>query len=85
MFKAIPKEIREQIIARIKNDGVTVSQAAIDAGISVKTIYTWLSNESGKADVNILEFNRLKRENEGLYELVGKLTAELHKSKKGRL
>ncbi len=85
MFKAIPKEIRSQILSRIKNDGVSVADAAHDAGVSTKAVYNWLSKESAKSEVDILKFNRLKRENEGLYEIIGKLTAHIEKAKKGRL
>lgn len=84
MFKTIPKEIREQIFNRIKNEGVTANQAANDAGVSPKTVYGWLA-KGATGDPNIVAFNRLKRENEGLYQLVGKLTSELTKIKKGRL
>lgn len=85
MFKAIPKEIREQILSRIKNDGISANQAANDAGISPKTVYGWLTKEAGKTDCNVLELNRLKRENEELYQIIGKLTAAIDKEKKGRL
>lgn len=84
MFKPISKEIREQILNRIKNEGVTANQAANDAGVSPKTVYGWLA-KGATGDPNIVAFNRLKRENEGLYQLVGKLTSELTKIKKGRL
>lgn len=77
MFKAIPKEIRDQIIQRIKNDGVSVTQAAKDAGISPKTIYGWLSGRTLASEPGQLEILRLKKENTSLYELVGRLTAEL--------
>jgi transposase-like protein len=85
MFKPIPKEIREQILARIKTDGVNANKAATDAGVSPKTVYGWLTKEAGKTDCNIIEFNRLKKQNEGLYQIIGKLTAEIEKSKRGRL
>jgi len=85
MFKAIPKEIREQVLSRVKNDGITANQAANDAGISPKTVYGWLAKEAGKTDCNISEFNRLKRENEGLYQIIGQLTTAIDKEKKGRL
>ncbi|MEI6133318.1 MAG: hypothetical protein WCQ41_10925 [Bacillota bacterium] len=85
MYRTVPKEIKDQVLSRIKNEGVSVSDASKDAGISVKTIYTWLSAESAKTDCNIIEFNRLKKQNEGLYQIIGKLTAELDKSKRGRL
>jgi transposase len=85
MFKAIQKEIREQILSRIKNDGVTANQAANDAGVSPKTVYGWLAKESQKGIPGILEINRLKRENTGLYQIIGKLTSEIEKQKKGKL
>lgn len=85
MFKAIPKEIKDQVLSRIKNDGITANQAANDAGISPKTVYGWLTKELAKTDCNIIEFNRLKKQNEGLYQIIGKLTAELDKQKRGRL
>lgn len=84
MLKTIPKEIRDQVLFRIKNDGITVTNAAHDAGISPKTIYNWLSHESRATNCNLIEFNRLKRESQGLYEIIGKLTAHIEKSKKGR-
>ena len=35
----IANELKEQILDRIKNEGVTVMQAAKDHGIAEKTIY----------------------------------------------
>ena len=77
----IPKEIKEQILKRIKEEGVTVSQAAADAGISTKTIYNWMRSNSVK-DTSILEISRLKRENRELLEIIGRLTHDLTKPKK---
>lgn len=80
-FKIIPKEIKEQILNRIKNEGVTVIQAAKDAGLSPKTIYNWLR---GKAfsNVSILEVSRLRRENKLLLEMIGKFTLEKETEKR---
>lgn len=80
-FKFIPKEIKEQILKRIKEEGVTVSQAAKDAGISTKTIYNWLRSKT-VSDGSVLEISRLKRENKELLEIIGRLTHDLAKSKK---
>lgn len=85
MFQPIPKEIRDQIMSRIKNDGVSANQAANEAGVSPKTVYGWLTKEAAKTDCGILEINRLRRENEGLYQIIGKLTANLDKVKRERL
>lgn len=84
MSKRIPREIKEQVLARIKNDGVTGKQAADEAGISPQTIYGWLADTT-VSEPGILEINKLRREVEGLYALVGRITAELDKVKKGRL
>jgi len=82
MFKPIAKEIRDQILSRIKNDGIPVTKAAKDAGVNSKTVYGWLAKETEKTNCNITTFNRLKRENQGLYQIIGKLTTQLNKMKK---
>lgn len=77
----IPKEIKEQILKRIKEEGITVATAAADAGISTKTIYNWMRSKT-LSDGSILEISRLKRENKELLEIIGELTHDLKKSKK---
>lgn len=72
-FKIIPKQTKEEILSRIKNNGEAVSKLAGEYGVSVKTIYTWLKKQSEK-HISFLEHARLKRENKILLELVGKLT-----------
>ena len=84
MYTPIKKEIKEQILARIKNDGVSANRAANDAGVSPKTVYGWLAKEAQKGNPSILAINRLKRENEGLYQIIGKLTSEIEKQKRGK-
>jgi len=84
MPEPIAKEIKEQILFRIKNEGVSGAQAAKDAGVSSKTVYGWLAKES-LGSVSILDLNRLKRENEGLCKIIGKLTLEMDRVKRGRL
>jgi transposase len=79
-YKAISKEIKDQILNRIKNDGITAVKAATDAGISVKTVYNWMSTGIAK-DCNILEITKLKKENQFLMQLIAKLTVENEKQK----
>lgn len=38
----IAPEVREQIINRIKNEGVSVAQAAKEHGVSDASIYNWI-------------------------------------------
>ena len=80
-FKVVAKEVKEQVLKRIKEEGVTVSQAATEHGISTKTIYNWMRNK-GVASTSILEVSRLKRENKELLEIIGELTHNLKRSKK---
>ena len=42
----IAPEVREQIINRIKNEGITVAQASKDHGVSDVTIYKWLGSKA---------------------------------------
>jgi transposase-like protein len=77
----ISKEIKDQILKRVKEEGIPVPQAAEDHGISTKTIYNWLRSGVTK-QVSWLEYNKLKKENQELKELIGEITIELSKSKK---
>lgn len=80
-FHVIPKETKEQILRRIKDEGITVSQAAAEHGVSTKAIYNWMRS-STIIDHGTLEINRLKRENKALAELIGYLTLNLERTKK---
>lgn len=75
MFKPVPKDIRNQILTRVKENGESVLKLAAEFGISNRTIYGWLRKQSEK-HISVLEYARLKRENRLLLEIVGKLTLE---------
>lgn len=78
----IKKEIKEEILAKVKN-GEKVPDLARLYSIAPNTIYGWLSNRAS-SEPGTLELSRLKRENQDLYWLLGRVTAELEKSKKNR-
>jgi hypothetical protein len=78
-YKVAP-EVKEQIINRIKNEGVSINQAANDHGISSRCIYHWLG--SGVSNPSYGEISKLKKENKALMELVGEMTLRLSESKK---
>ncbi len=78
---AVSKEVKQQIIKRIRDDAIPVTQAAEEHGISTKTIYRWLGT-GVTAPPSVLEVARLKRENQALKELLGELTMELSVAKK---
>jgi transposase-like protein len=77
----IAPELKEQIINRIKNDGITVVQAAKDHGVSEGTIYTWIAKKT-EGQPNLSEIVRLKRENAQLLQLVGEITLKLSETQK---
>lgn len=79
----IAPELKEQIINRIKNDGITVAHAAKDHGVSEASIYDWLGKKTAEVP-SILEVNKLRRENEELLRLVGEITLKLSETQKKR-
>lgn len=81
-YKPIDPAVKAEILDQIRNQGVSVSEAAASHNVSPKTIYTWL--RAGVVDGNknlVLELNRLRKENEQLYKLLGRATAELNRPK----
>lgn len=77
----ISKEIKDQILGRIKNDGVSVQQASEEHGVNTKTIYSWLTK--GVSDQpSWSEVAKLKKENAQLKQLLGELTVQMSMSQK---
>lgn len=79
--RIIPKEIRDEVVAKAKA-GEKVSALSSQYGISTKTIYTWLRVDTGEQVVSVVQYNRLKRENEELKKLVGEISLALSLGKK---
>lgn len=79
----IAPEIKEQILARIKNGGVSVTDAAKDHGVNPTTVYEWLkgSVESGPS---YAELSRLKKENLDLKLLLAEVMLRLSEAQKKR-
>lgn len=80
--KPTDPQVKAEIISKIRGGGLSVTDASATYGISSKTIYTWL--RQGVVDGNrnlILENNKLKKEIEQLYKLLGRATAEMQRPK----
>lgn len=77
----IPADVKQQILKRVKDEGIPVVQAAKEHGVSDKTIYNWLGSDVNKSP-SWAEISKLKRENKMLLELVGELTVKLSQSQK---
>jgi transposase-like protein len=79
--KIIPKEIREEVLTKARS-GERIAALAAQYGISDKSIYTWLHQDTGEEVISVLKYNKLKRENEELKRLIGELTLDASWKKK---
>jgi transposase-like protein len=77
----IAPEVKEQIINRIKNDGISVVQAAKEHGVNENTIYNWIAKKT-EEQVSLGDVIKLKRENQQLFQLLGEITLKLSESQK---
>ncbi len=80
--KPIDPQLKTEIVSKIRNDGMSVSAASAQYGVNAKSIYYWLRD--GVVDGNrnlILENNKLKKELEIAYRIIGRFTAESQRPK----
>jgi transposase-like protein len=80
--KPIDPQLKTEIVSKIRNDGMSVSTASAHYGVNAKSIYYWLRD--GVVDGNrnlILENNKLKKELEIAYRIIGRFTAESQRPK----
>jgi len=79
----ISKEIKDEILNKIRNEGLSVMDAATQYGVHTGTIYNWLGTKA-KGAVSVLEHNKLKKENSQLKQIIGDLTIKMSvEAKKG--
>jgi len=76
----IAQEVKYQIIKRVKEEGVSVAEAAREHGVHEATIYNWLGK--GAETGSTAELLRLRRDKKSLLELVGEMTLKLSESQK---
>ncbi len=79
----IDPEIKAQILKRIKEDGISASQAAKEHGVHDTTVYNWLSDRVSKTTTS-REVAKLKKEIAFLESLIGEMTIEISRSQKKR-
>lgn len=82
-FKPIEPAVKAEIIKKIRDEGMKVTDVALDYNVSTKTIYRWLRDGVVNSNTSlVLQVNRLKKENEQLYKLLGRATAEMQRPKR---
>ena len=75
--------VKAKVLRKIRDEGMSVSVAGATYDLFSKTTYRWLKENVVDDNTNlILEKNRLKKELEQLYNLLGKATAEMKRPKK---
>jgi transposase-like protein len=77
----IALDVRAQILRRVKDEGISVSQAANEHGVSIASIYQWMAKDAAP-NATVGEVVRLRRENQALLKLVGELTMKLSLAQK---
>ena len=78
----IKKEIKEEILNKVKVGKDTVPTIAKMYGISSEAIYYWLRQGVGGVTSQVLNNNRLRKENETLKKIIGELMLENNRGKK---
>lgn len=81
MAQRIDQELKNRIIEKLKQDGLTVKQVSTEFNIAPNTIYAWLGTKSG-GDPSALEIAKLRRENNELKQIIGALTLDTERRKK---
>ena len=77
---SVPKDLKIQILERVKTSGKTIKEIASEHGISTVTIYAWL--KEGVFGFTSREVLKLEKENKELKQIIGELTVQLGTSKK---
>jgi len=81
MATPIPKDVKDQILSRVREGKETVIEIARQHGVKVNTVYGWVSSNAGD-NRGVLEINRVKRENQKLKEIIGQLVLQTERGKK---
>lgn len=76
----IAREVREQILERVKSGGMSVTDIAKEHGVNPTTVYEWL--KEGVEGTSSLEVVKLKKENLELKLLVAELSLRVSVAQK---
>lgn len=79
--QTIAKEIKEQIIERIRNEGKSVSSIAKEHGVPATTVFSWLKRKTENPQY-YKELMKLRKEKQSLMGIIGELTVRLSGTEK---
>ena len=73
----VSKDLRNQILERVKTSGKSIAEISTEHGIGKTTIYEWLRESTGEAPLR--DLIKLQKENRELKQIIGELTIQLQK------
>ena len=67
-------DLKAEILDKVKNHGLSVSQASKQYDIKANVIYGWMSHEFGNSSASLMvELSRAKRELDNAYRIIREL------------
>lgn len=81
MATFISPEQRAKILSSIKNDGMSIIDAAKTYLVTEKTIRKWIQKQSKNGHTSSTEVQRLKQENQDLKLIIGEMILQQKKKK----
>ncbi len=72
----VAKATKPEIVSKVQA-GAGVAELAEQYAVSAKTMFGWLRQETDEGVVSVLDYNKLKRENEVLKRLIGELVEQM--------
>jgi transposase-like protein len=76
----VPKDVKEYILKRVKEGSKTLKAIAVEHGISVSAISSWIKDDVG--GLSDSSFLKLQKENQLLKQLVAELSLKIRESEK---
>jgi len=76
----VSRDMRNQILERIKTSGKTVAEISAEHGIGKTTIYEWL--REGATGTPSRDLIKLEKENKELKQIIGELTVQMGTTQK---
>jgi len=74
-YNKVSKDLRNQILERVKTSGKSIAEISQEHGIGKTTIYEWLRESTGEAPAR--DLIKLQRENKELKQIIGELTVQI--------
>ena len=79
-----PKELKDEVLAEIAKGERSAMSIAESYGLIPKTVYNWMAAQTKQTGISLAQYNRLKRENAELLQIIGELTHNIKKKEKPR-